>query len=139
MTPISFPDDDIYEDGVVVSIQPDIYDEFSDQIQIQSLSIPEMLLLPKLLRIMSIFLQITYFSIYTNVHQLFVLTQISLIVDKYTNNYKYLLNLNNFLSLQFKALTVLIVMGLFYSFGGVQFRKLSCACRTVHWCQQHCG
>jgi len=38
MTPISFPDDDIYEDGVVVSIQPDVYDEFSVQIQIQSLS-----------------------------------------------------------------------------------------------------
>jgi len=37
MTPISFPDDDIYEDGVVVSIQPDVYDKFS--IQIQSLSI----------------------------------------------------------------------------------------------------
>jgi len=31
MTPISFPDDDIYENGVVVSMQPDIYDEFSDQ------------------------------------------------------------------------------------------------------------
>jgi len=45
MTPISFPDNDIYENGVVVSIQPDIYDEFSDQIQIQSLSITEMLLL----------------------------------------------------------------------------------------------
>jgi len=39
MTPISFPDDDIYEDGVVASIQPDVYDEFSVQIQIQSLSI----------------------------------------------------------------------------------------------------
>jgi len=41
MTPISFPDDDIYEDGVVVSIQPDVYDEFSVQIQIQSLSITD--------------------------------------------------------------------------------------------------
>jgi len=29
MTPISFPDDDIYENGIVVSIQPDMYDEFS--------------------------------------------------------------------------------------------------------------
>jgi len=29
MTPISFPDDDIYEDGVVVSIQPDVFDEFN--------------------------------------------------------------------------------------------------------------
>jgi len=115
------PDDDIYEDGVVVSIQPDICDEFSDQIQIQSLSITEMLLLPKLLRIMSIFLQITCLSIHTNVHQLFVLTQIPIIVDKYTDNYKYmyLSNLNNLLSLRFKPLTVLIVMGLFYSFGGV--------------------
>jgi len=119
MTPISFPDDDIYEDGVVVSIRPDIYDEFSEQIQIQSLSITEMLLLPKLLRTMSIFLQVTCFSIYTNVHQLFVLTQIPLIVDEYTNNYKYHSNLNNLLSLRFKPLTVLIVMGLFYSFGGV--------------------
>jgi len=109
MTPISFPDDDIHENGVVVSIQPDIYDEFSDQIQIQSLSKTELLglLLSKFLRIMSIFLQITCFSIYTNVHQLFVLTQIPLIVDKYTDNYKYLSNLNNFLSLRFKALTVL--------------------------------
>jgi len=107
MTPIAFPDDDIYENGVVVSIQLDIYDEFSDQIQIQSLSITEMLLLSKFLRIMSIFLQITCFSIYTNVHQLFVLTpQIPLIVDKYTDNYKYLSNLNNFLSLRFKALTI---------------------------------
>jgi len=42
MTPIAFPDDDIYEDGVVVSIQPDVYDEFSVQVQIQSLSITEM-------------------------------------------------------------------------------------------------
>jgi len=73
MTPISVPDDDIYENGVVVSIRPDIYDEFSDQIQIQSLSITEMLLLPKLLRIMSIFLQIICFSICTNVYQLFVI------------------------------------------------------------------
>jgi len=39
MTPISYPDDDIYEDGVVVSIPPDVYDEFNVQIQIQSLSI----------------------------------------------------------------------------------------------------
>jgi len=39
MTLISFPDDDICEDGVVVSIQPDVDDEFSVQIQIQSLSI----------------------------------------------------------------------------------------------------
>jgi len=29
MTPISFPDDDIYENGIVVSIQPHMYDEFS--------------------------------------------------------------------------------------------------------------
>jgi len=43
MTPISFPDDDIYEDGVVVSVQPDVYDEFSVQVQIQSLSITEMI------------------------------------------------------------------------------------------------
>jgi len=43
MTPISFPDDDIYENGVVVSIQPDMYDEFSVHIQIQSLSITEMI------------------------------------------------------------------------------------------------
>jgi len=132
MTPISVPDDDIYEDGVVVSIQPDIYDEFSDQIQIQSLSITGMLLLPKLLRIMSIFLQITCFSIYTNVHQLLVITQIPLIVDKCTDNYKYLSKINNLLSLRFKAVTVLIVMGLFYSFGGVQFCKPPCACRTVY-------
>jgi len=41
MTPISFPNDDIYEDGVVVSIQPNVYDEFSIQIQIQSLSITD--------------------------------------------------------------------------------------------------
>jgi len=107
MTPISFPDDDIYENGVVVSIQPDIYDEFSDQIQIQSLWITDMLLLSKVPRIMSIFLQITCFSIYTNVHRLFVLTPIPLIVDKHTDNYKYLSNLNNFLSIRFKALTVL--------------------------------
>jgi len=106
MTPISFPDDDIYEDGVVVSIQPDIYDEFSDQIQIQSLSITEMLLFAKLFRIMSIFLQIPCFSTYTKVHQLFVITQISLIVDKYTDNYNYL-QISTFSFLQFKALTVL--------------------------------
>jgi len=43
MTPISYPDDDLYEDGVVVSIQPNVYDEFSVQIQIQSLSITEMI------------------------------------------------------------------------------------------------
>jgi len=43
MTPISFPDDDIYENGVVASIQPDVYDEFSVQVQIQSLSITEMI------------------------------------------------------------------------------------------------
>jgi len=43
MTPISFPDDDIYEDGVVVSVQPDVYNEFSVQVQIQSLSITEMI------------------------------------------------------------------------------------------------
>jgi len=89
MTPISFPDDDIYEDGVVVSIQPDIYDKFSDQIQIQSLSITEMLLLPKFLRVMSISLQITYFSMYTDIHQLFILIQIPPTVDKYYNNHKY--------------------------------------------------
>jgi len=41
MTPISFPDDDVYKDGVVVSIQPDVYDEFIVQIQIHSLSITE--------------------------------------------------------------------------------------------------
>jgi len=70
MTPISFSDDDIYENGVVVLIEPNIYDEFSDQIQTQSLSITEMLLLSKFLRIMSIFLQITCFSIYTNVYKL---------------------------------------------------------------------
>jgi len=29
------PDDDIYEDGVVVSIQPDVFDEFNVQMQIQ--------------------------------------------------------------------------------------------------------
>jgi len=39
MTPISFPDDDTYEDGVVISIPPDVYDEFSVQIQVQSLSV----------------------------------------------------------------------------------------------------
>jgi len=38
---ISFPDDDIYEDGVVVSIQPNVYDVFSVQVQIQSLSITD--------------------------------------------------------------------------------------------------
>jgi len=43
MTPISFPDDDIYEGKVVVSIQPDVYDYFSVQIQIQSLSISEVI------------------------------------------------------------------------------------------------
>jgi len=43
MTPISFPDDDIYENGVVVSIQPDMYDEFSVHIQIQSVSITDMI------------------------------------------------------------------------------------------------
>jgi len=43
MTPISLPDDDIYENEVVVSIQPDINDELSVQIQIQSLSITEMI------------------------------------------------------------------------------------------------
>jgi len=43
MTPISFPDHDIYEDGVVVSIQPNVYDEFSVEVQIQSLSITELI------------------------------------------------------------------------------------------------
>jgi len=65
MTPISFPDDDIYENGVVVSIQPDMYDEFSVQVQIQSLSITVMI---TSLRVMSISLQITCFSIYTDMH-----------------------------------------------------------------------
>jgi len=41
MTLISFPDGDTYEDRVVVSIQPNVYDEFSVQIQIQSLSITD--------------------------------------------------------------------------------------------------
>jgi len=41
MTPISFPDDDIYEDEVVVSFQPDVFDEFNVQMQIQSLSITD--------------------------------------------------------------------------------------------------
>jgi len=50
MTPISFPDDDIYEDGVVVSIQPDVYDEFNVQIHIQSLSITDMITSLKVLR-----------------------------------------------------------------------------------------
>jgi len=103
MTPISFPDDDIYESGVVVSIQPDTYDKFNDQIHTQSLSITEMLLLSKLFRIMSIFLQITCLSIYTNFHQLFVITQIPLTVDKYTDNYKYLSNINNFRLFRFEA------------------------------------
>jgi len=31
MTPISFPDDEIYENADVVSSQPDIYDELSDK------------------------------------------------------------------------------------------------------------
>jgi len=45
MTPIglSFPDDDIYEDVVVELIQRHVYDEFSVQVQIQSLSITEMI------------------------------------------------------------------------------------------------
>jgi len=38
MTPVSFSNDDIYEDGVVVSIQPDVDDEYSVQTQVQSLS-----------------------------------------------------------------------------------------------------
>jgi len=43
MTPISFPDHDMYENEVVVSIQPDMYDEFSVQIQIQSWAITKMI------------------------------------------------------------------------------------------------
>ena len=37
------PDYDIYENGVVVSIQSDMNDEFNVQIQIHSLSITEMI------------------------------------------------------------------------------------------------
>jgi len=56
---------------------------------------------------------------YTDKHQLFLLIQIPHTVDKYTDNYIYLLNNNNFLLYGSKTLTILIVMGLFYSFGGV--------------------
>jgi len=56
---------------------------------------------------------------YTDMHQLFLLIQIPQTVDKYTDNYVYLLNHNNFLLYGSKTFTVLIVMGLFYSFGGV--------------------
>jgi len=50
MTPISFPDDDTYEGGVVVSLQPDVYDEFSVQIHTQALSITDMITSLKVLQ-----------------------------------------------------------------------------------------
>jgi len=105
MTPISFPDDDIYEDGVVVSIQPNVHDEFSVQIQIQSLSITDDNL-SNFLRIMSInesinqnslssrttsrsiSLQITCLSMHTDIQQLFLLIKIPPTVDKYYDNDK---------------------------------------------------
>jgi len=74
MTPISFPDDDIYEDGVVVSIQPDVDDRFSVQTQVQSLSIVVnncMITNPKVPQCnvnLSSFLQITCFSMHFDIY-----------------------------------------------------------------------
>jgi len=96
MTPISFPYDDIYEDGVVVSIQPNVYDEFSVQIQIQSLSISEVITFLKVL-------QNTVNISLTNVflHAL----QIPPTVDKYYENYKYASNYEQYPLFYFFILT----------------------------------
>jgi len=56
---------------------------------------------------------------HTDMQQLFLLIQIPPTVDKYTDIYIYLLNHNNFLLYDSNHLTVLIVMGLFYSFAHV--------------------
>jgi len=50
------------------TIQSDMNDEFSVQIQIQSMSTIDVKLLSKFLRVMSILLQLTCFPIHTNDH-----------------------------------------------------------------------
>jgi len=81
MTPISFPDDDIYENGIVVSIQPDMYDEFSVEIQIQSLSITEMITS----------LKIPQSNANLSSNNLFLHTHwYTPTVDKYYDNHKYI-------------------------------------------------
>jgi len=71
--------------GIVESIQLNINDELN--VQVQSLFITEMNLLSEFLRISSVSLQITCFTIYTNTRQLFVLTQIPPTVDIYNDIY----------------------------------------------------
>ena len=69
--------------GIVESIQSDMNDESSVQIQIQSMSTTEVKLLSKFLTVMPISLQLTCFSIHTNEHQLFLLIQLPPTVDKF--------------------------------------------------------
>jgi len=64
------------------TIQSDMNDEFCVQIQIQSMSTTEVKLLSKFVRVMSISLQLTCFSIHTSEHQLFILIQLPPTVDK---------------------------------------------------------
>jgi len=81
MTPISFPDDDIYE--------TESWNQFNQIWTMNSVSKFKFIqcqqlrwwLLSQFLRLMSISLQITCFSIHTNKHQLFVLLQIPPTVD----------------------------------------------------------
>ena len=65
------------------TIQSDMNDEFSVQIQIQSMSTTEVKLLSKFLRVMSILLQLTCFFIHTSEHQFFILIQLPLTVVKF--------------------------------------------------------
>jgi len=125
MTPISFPDDDIYEDGVVVSIQPDEYDEFSVQVQIQSLSITEMITYLKVpqsnvnLNSNKLF---RHEQLHTDIHQLFVLIQILPTVDIYYDNHKYVSKFPQYhlFCSKFQPSTLdSLVTGRFPSFGDV--------------------
>jgi len=71
------------QNGIVESIQSNVYDEFN--VQVQSLFVSEMKLLSKFFRRTSISFQITCFSVYSDTCQLFVLTQIPPTVDIYYN------------------------------------------------------
>jgi len=74
--------------GIVESIQSNVYDEFS--VQVQSLFVSEMKLLSTFLRRTPISFQITCFSVYSDTRQLFVLTQIPPTVDIYYNIQSYI-------------------------------------------------
>jgi len=76
---------------------------------------------------------------HTDIHQLFVLIQIPPTVDKYYDNHNMFQNVYNIICSVQNSNRPLPSNsdGPFYSFGGVYSRKLSCACRTVYWYQQH--